>query len=228
MNLNSSAVKSILQSKGVAHVYHANTVSTSLSLLKLGSFASRQLVQESGLAQSYQYTDEIDKRFGIWNCTFFDSVDIHRRIRGVNQYGPVLFEVSVDLLDHLPNGIVRVTKSNPDKWDVVGNKEFWFETIDELNREFVVGRFDQMLVVPDSGGEVSISQFTTRIVLDDPLKQLDSISLFEMAEDRLLSARQEAGLVDVPLCRRKCGEGCKCAERYATDEALVQKYFGPF
>lgn len=226
MDLNSHDVKAILQSKRMTHIFHANTVKTSRSLLALRAFASRHMVQESGLAQARQYTDDIDRRYGIWNCTFFDSVDVHERIRNVNQYGPVLFRASLELLDHVPGEIVRVTKSNPNKWDKLPADRRWFGTVEELEREFVVGCFDQIIVVPNSDASIPIGQFTDAVTLDDPERRWGDFNVYDLAERALREALESAALGDMPLRSRICREGCRCRERYARDDALVERYFG--
>lgn len=48
---------------------------------------------------------------------FFDSVDIHKRARKINDYGSVTFVYSVDVLDELENYDICVTRDNPIHWE---------------------------------------------------------------------------------------------------------------
>lgn len=71
-------------------------------------------MEKHGLRQTPQSSDATDKKYGIWDAVFLDHVDIHYRggrKKGPNQYGPVLFVLSLDVLLRLPAGTdVRVTE----------------------------------------------------------------------------------------------------------------------
>jgi hypothetical protein len=110
-------VYEVLTSIGATTLHHANTVTTSCSFLTLRGLASRALVESSGLSQTRQYSDDIDKRYNIWHCVFVDHVDIHSRggrVKGPNQYGPVLFKLELEALLTLPRDThIFITKKNP-------------------------------------------------------------------------------------------------------------------
>ncbi len=82
------------------NLHHANTVTTSCTFLENGALLSRGYVQKYGLEQTPQGSDDIDKKYGIWDAVFLDQVDIHfrgGRRKGPNQYGPVLFVLDLDV-----------------------------------------------------------------------------------------------------------------------------------
>lgn len=116
MQLSPIAVYDILKSKGVEYLHHANSVLTAASFLQSGRLLSRGNIERSGKLQSSQYTDAIDKKYSIWFDVFTDSVDIHARAKSLNKYGPVLFEIDIDILKSGDTGKIWVTKLNPTKW----------------------------------------------------------------------------------------------------------------
>ncbi|MDO9069030.1 MAG: hypothetical protein Q7W05_11315, partial [Deltaproteobacteria bacterium] len=93
-----------LAAGGINYLHHANSVKTSNSIIRLGALASRGAVEKNELPQSWQYSDAADKKYGIWNDVFLDAPDFHRRISNPNQYGPVTFELGIDVLLSLPQG----------------------------------------------------------------------------------------------------------------------------
>ncbi len=112
-------IYTVLKGKGIYRLYHANTVTTSCTFLKVGGLASRGYIEDRKLPQTSQYTDSLDKKFGVWYDVFADTVDIHERAGRikVNQYGPVLFIFDLEILKTLPTkSDVFITKKNPTKW----------------------------------------------------------------------------------------------------------------
>lgn len=61
MELNASELLTVLKSKGVTELYHANTVQTSCTFLRCGHVMGRGVVEERGLPQTSQQTDDLDK-----------------------------------------------------------------------------------------------------------------------------------------------------------------------
>lgn len=91
---------------------HANTVRTATSFLEQSELVSRQEMENRGFDQTPQDSDALDKKLGIYNDIFFDSIDICDWIGSRNQYGPVLFCFHMDLLNDLSVPI-KITKTNP-------------------------------------------------------------------------------------------------------------------
>lgn len=143
---------------------------------------SRGYCHDKKLPQTYQYTDCLDKQFNIFYDIFFDSVEI-QKITGVSYYGSVMFVYSIDVLDTLEEGHIRITKSNPEKWssglDI--NKRY-FMNIDELSTGFVKGNFGQHITLTDQRVPLPF-EYLTKVVLSDP-KQKDN-SIYQIAEKTL-------------------------------------------
>ena len=212
----------ILQRKGIFDLYHANSVITSNSLLQLGGLASRGCVAGRGLPQTAQYTDIIDQRYGIWGDVFTDGVDIHERTSARNKYGPVVFVLDARLLLELEDGIeVLITKSNPTKWtddQSVGDR--YFTSIAELSAGLTRGTFDQMITFRTADRIIPFGNQLKQIVLDDPQVK----NVFTTAQQSLRSTATNHGIA-IPVVRRTCGLGCKCAANYGSNLPIIQKLF---
>lgn len=231
MQLSPSAVYDILTSKGVERLHHANSVLTAAAFLQAGRLLSRGNIERGGKLQSSQYTDAIDKKYSIWFDVFTDSVDIHTRARSLNKYGPVLFEIDIDILKSGDTGKVWVTKLNPTKWSGKGRDERWFSSKSDLEDNFSYGTFDQMILFRHCGGELDIRKFLKRIVLDDPKVTWDDgkatgIDSFSMAYGVLTHALS-VGKIKVPIERRVCSTNCTCKSQYNKDSSFTQKMFFP-
>jgi hypothetical protein len=224
--MNGAEVYPVLQQKNINRLYHANTVATSVTLLRLRCLASRGYVERNRLVQTDQYTDEVDRRFGIWDDVFTDSVDIHARIRDRNQYGPVVFVFDARMLATLSADIdVLITKSNPTKWtDGQQHGDRYFTTVAELSAGLCKGTFDQMITYRIPEGLLPFGTHLQQIVLDDPrVNRPDNIGTFTVTQRLLQEAA--AGRVVTQISQRACDAGCKCSTTYAGNPDLVRKFF---
>ena len=136
----------ILKQIGTTKLHHANTVTTSCTFLEQGGLLSRSYVENHNLTQTPQYTDAADKRYGVWNLIFLDTANIHYRggrVKGPNQYGPVLFVLNIDALLWLPEGSdVSITKDNPSKWyEGQTDDQRWFQSMEEIQSYITDGKF---------------------------------------------------------------------------------------
>jgi|APMI01.1.fsa_nt_gi hypothetical protein len=217
----------VLVAKGVERIFHANSVKTSVSQLRLGGLASRQLVEHNRLSQTNQYTDFLDRRLGIWNDIFLDTVDIHSQISDRNKYGPVLFEFSVEVLRNLPAlSRVLITRSNPSKWqDEASEADCYFLSKFELDRGFRVGNFDHMLVVRTQSGIVPFADFLQRIILDEP-KVINGESPEYVTAKTVLLSEAETNGIQVDIVRRNCAS-CSCIASYAEKNTRIPWFFAP-
>lgn len=102
--MNGQEMHGALAQHGVTHLHHANTVATSCTFLRSSRLASRGWVDYYRLPQTPQLSDDLDKQFGIWNDVFMDGVDIHRRGRTRNFYGPRTLRVSIGYPASSPGG----------------------------------------------------------------------------------------------------------------------------
>jgi hypothetical protein len=225
--MNGPDVLAVLLAKGIPHVFHANSVLTSGAFLRQGGLLSRGYAEANNQPQTPQYTDAIDKRFGIWHDVFVDSDDYHRRIRNPNQYGPVVFEIDSQILNHLPAGSeVFVTRSNPTKWaNGQSHGDRYFETSQQLSAALTKGTFDYMITIRTPNGMLPFGQHLIQVVLDDPSKQrADNTDVFASALAALQVMAQQSG-VTAPLIKRTCNDGCKCAATYDSHWKHWRSYF---
>lgn len=197
-----------------AKLYHANSVRTSLSLLKLGGLASRGVVTDRGFSQTPQMSDEKDQEYGIWYDSFLDTYDIHSTLKRRNFYGPVLFVMAAELLLHLPaETTVLVTRCNPTKWGGLPDDQRYFLTSRELVAGLQVGYFDHMITIRSSNGIVPFAGTVERIILDEPRLSAPNVGQeYVAARDAISAATAQAG-IQVQVERRTC-VWCNCTTEY--------------
>lgn len=223
--MNPSDVLSVLHLRDFAHLYHANSVLTSCTFLREGALVSRGYAEELRLPQTPQYTDDIDKRYGIWHDVFVDSDDYHRRIKDRNQYGPVAFVFSNDILANLPAGSeVFVTRFNPTKWASVAIENRYFRRLDELRNELSRGTFDHMVTIRTRSNLVPFGNSLLEVRLDNPQAQRDGANVFATSLAALRAAAAE-GCVGTPIIQQTCRDGCKCIATYRARPELLHAYF---
>lgn len=227
MDLPSSQVHRALKNVGATHIHHANTVLTACQFLRAQALLSRGSVERENLPQTDQYTDSLDKKYGIWFDVFTDSVDIHERAKSENHYGPVLFVFDVALIDKAYTGRLWVTKLNPTKWKGKSEEERWFQSKDDLSENFSYGTFDHMIVFRHCGGALPFGKYLKKIILDDPEMETDEeVDLFSIGYGALRLAMTDAGM-NVPIERRSCRAGCLCKKNYQRDEESTHGRFLP-
>lgn len=219
--MEGTEVFAVLTGIGARHLHHANSVSTSCTFLEQGGLASRGFVQSRGLIQTPQSSDAIDQKYHIWDSVFVDHVDIHDRagrVKGPNQYGPVLFKLDMDVLLELPPGsAVLVTKKNPIYWrDNDPDSVRWFQSQEELKANLYYGNFDKMLVIQTPSGKLDFPNRSTLITLDNPQRKVSSgQDAYTYAETQLNQAAM-AGQVQVSIIPRRCRYDCTCVQKYAS------------
>lgn len=214
MYLSSKKAYKIFQDKGIDSLYHANSVMTSCQFLRHSALLSRGSVIRREIYQTPQKSDSIDKKYGIWFDVFSDSVDIHKQASTINFYGPVLFVLDIAHLIGIDGGKIWVTKLNPAKWDNTSYDERWFTSLDDLEENFSKNTFDQMIVFRNCGGELPLGNCLTKIILDDPHKEIsESIDVYSMAYGALRLSMTMGGL-DAPIHRRTCSSVCYCTKYY--------------
>jgi hypothetical protein len=213
-------VYQILRRINISYLHHANTVTTSCTFLEQGGLLSRGFVEDRGLTQTPQSSDRSDKEQNIWHSIFLDHVDIHqrtRRNRAPNNYGPVLFRFSPEILLTLPQGSeVRVTKENPIYWGNKSEEERWFQTLEELAQNIRLGTFGQMIVINTPNGALPFPRREAHIILDDPRRELSSTvtHTYKYAEERLRTAAAK-GRIGISIECRTCDPECVCLDKYA-------------
>jgi hypothetical protein len=225
--MNPNDVYEVFRGIGASHLHHANTVTTGCTFLEHGGLLSRGYAEKHALPQTCQSSDDIDRKYGIWDRVFVDHVDIHYRAgrkKGPNQYGPVLFILSLDVLLNLPaTSAVLVAKMNPIYWnDTQTDEQRWYLTADELSKNISYGDFDKMLVIQTPDGKLDFCGRKAQIALDDPTRILSSgNAAYAHAEQRLREAAK-VGRVNVAIDRHACRGDCCCVETY---KGYAAKYF---
>lgn len=218
-------VYNVLIGKRVTHLYHANSVKTSLSQIRCGGLASRQLVESHGLPQTNQISDNDDKRYGIWGDIFLDTVDIHSRMSNRNHYGPVLFVLKVEILLSIPTSSrVLVAKYNPTKWaDLKDDAAKYFMSADELEAGIRIGNFDHMLVIKTNSGTIPFSNYLDYILLDEP-KLIDGTSPEFDAAFHAIHVQASSQGLSIDIERRTC-PSCNCLNGYAKKDTLIPYFY---
>lgn len=115
MKLDNKKLYDLLHSKNISNLFHANTVATSITFIEEGGLLSRNDIEERGLYQTPQTSDEIDKLFDVFDDVFLDTKDLHEHFSRQNHYGPVLFKFKLELLFE-ENLDIWMTKNNPIYW----------------------------------------------------------------------------------------------------------------
>ena len=232
LSLQGSDIYEILKNIGVTHLHQANSVLTSCTYLRQGGIVSRGFAEDHRLQQSAQPTDELDRKYGIWHTIFVPHVDIHDRqgqTKAPNLFGPVLFVLDLDVLLRLPPGAdVRVTKRSPAYWfDGEPDSARWFQSREEVAQNLSPDEIHKMPAIQIPSGRLDFPNRRTRIILDDPQRQLQSgVNAYTHAEARLMAAA-EHGKIEVSIERRTCQTGCICASKYgAWSTPVVDFYFG--
>lgn len=204
-------IKSILINKGVTHLYHANSVATASTFLKNGGLLSRGYVEDHGLVQTSQETDEKDKQVDVFYDIFFDLVDIHERSKGLNHYGPVVFVYSIDVIDILPEGHLKITKDNPIRWDpnMKENEKYFLSEIG-LKFCFQKGKFAQHITVRHQIEPLSFEHLE-KIIIDNPA--IDDTRYFEEAYCHLQDLLKKYA-IGASLEVRHCSPDCACQTQY--------------
>lgn len=205
-------VYNVIRDAGVESLYHANTVVTSCTYLQIGGLASRCHVEDRSLPQTSQYSDEVDKRYGIWEDVFTDGVDIHARASRRNNYGPVLFRLPATILLNLPAGTdVLVTRINPVNWTRGGAEaDRYFLNPAELREGYQYGDFGKHVTMRIQGGLLPFPDSSLDIILDDPQLTLpDGVDAYATAVQSLQTA-SAAGNVAIQIAKRQCNRLCNC------------------
>lgn len=84
-----------------------------------------------------------------------------------------------------------------------------------------------MLVLRHIAGVLRLGPYLREIVLDDPQWVWDdSIDIYSQAFGALKASARATGLSHIPIVRRECTAGCKCASAYRTmgEEEIVRLF----
>lgn len=225
--MKNQEVLKVLKSSGVTNFYHANSVLTSCTFLEQAALLSRGYVERNKLKQTPQSSDDIDKKYGIWDDIFLDTVDIHYRSRQKNHYGPVLFVLDATsvLKDKNLEGTLRITRENPVHWKSGQQpKDRYFETVEEFAQSFSYGDFGKHFTFRTDSGKIPLANHLDHILLDDPQDVLGSRVTFDTAY-KALEAAAKRGNIKIDIRKRQCRDACKCLASYGADSINQKKMF---
>lgn len=215
--MTNETIKHILLEKGVSQLYHANTVATACTFIENNGLLSRGAVDNLNLYQTSQMTDELDKDFDVFHDIFFDSVDIHQRSKRINNYGPVVFVYSTDVLDSLPADCIRITKDNPIYWNhSITDEDKYFSTEEELQHFYQRGNFNQHLTLRHQTGPLPFD-YLEKIIIDNP--GVADRRYFNDAYQHLQDLLDKYA-PEIPLEVRQCPTNCGCKDQYKSYKSI--------
>jgi len=213
MKVNNTELHQLLTEKGIHFLFHANTVSTSKTFIEQGGLLSRGAIEQNGLIQTVQSSDEIDKLFGVWNDIFLDTVDLHGYFPRQNLYGPVAFKIRTEFM--LNNDYdIWITKDNPINWNQEDtNKERYFENVGELRDNWDNYQRQRKMVTIRNQNNPILFDYVEEVIVDDPRVKKGDIIYF----NECFRILKEALLVNPPLKNRfktrQCNN-CFCRNNY--------------
>ncbi len=230
----------ILKEKNIEFLYHANTVSTSITFIEQRALLSRHYIETNELHQTDQKSDSEDKKFDVWDHVFFDGSDLHKKYKTANKYGPVLFRLKLELLTSPDFTSVHVTKSNPWYWtESTTLDEKFYKDAEEIKTDYLTGKkLDSqiMFTVRKPETKIKLNKYLHSIGLDKPKlmvkTQKGELSISEYMDKLFSSKMQEHGLGHIPLLTRHSTllSPCTCQieynRLYAFDNKEFVKRFG--
>jgi hypothetical protein len=177
-DINKKQLYEILSAKGIDTLFHANTISTSITFLNAKLLLSRKYVEENGLFQTVQYTDTKDKLFGIWDDVFLDAMDIHTVFNKANLYGPFLFCFDSNLILSEDVKTIRITRKNPSNWDPNETEDDWYYSdLNEFDQNYKKGNktkdVGSMFILKDIDGKFPLKPHLKKVMLDNPSLAVD-------------------------------------------------------
>ncbi|WP_290243266.1 hypothetical protein [Pedobacter aquatilis] len=223
--ISSKSLYKILKEKGVEHLFHANTVATSITLIKAKSLISRYQVEKDNLSQSFQRSDEKDKKYDVWDHIYLDGTDHHKKYSQSNFYGPVLFIFDLELLASPSFPKVHIMRTNPHFWtDNTTEDEKFYNNIDDVNENYLTktGNDAQiMFTFRHRGYDLKLNKYLHAIGIDEPkiilkMNTGDEMNAGDYIRTVIKKAMEENGIGHIPLLRRhqKPIDWCRCHAQY--------------
>ncbi|MET2954467.1 hypothetical protein [Vibrio harveyi] len=214
MKIDNKELYNFLKGKGIEHLFHANTVATSITYIENGGLLSRDWVERSNLYQTSQSSDEIDKLFDVFDDVFLDTEDLHKYFSRQNHYGPVLFKFNIDMLLE-ENLEIWVTKDNPIYWDKKSKtKDNYFVDVNELSNLWTNHDKQRKMITVKKPTSPILFNYLEEICLDNPKVLIhDDVSLRVESKRALEKAIEAKKELEGKLVWRQCGH-CFCTDNY--------------
>lgn len=219
--LNPKTVYEILAAKNVEYLYHANTVLTSLTFIQQKALLSRRYVEHNNLVQTEQRSDTEDKRYNVWDDVFLDGLDLHKRYRTANKYGPVLFVMKLEVLQAPSLPPLLVTKNNPWYWNDQNDwNDRYYSTTKDIEDNYLTGKLDSriMFTLRSPATFIKLNKYLSAIVIDRPNIIVNFHSggqgnVGDRAHEVIRAAMDEYGMRHIPIKFRHADETlyfCSC------------------
>ncbi len=214
MRLDPDQLNALLAEKGIQYLYHANTVATSQTFIRIGGITSRGYVETHDLYQSPQESDGKDKEFGVWNDIFLDTVDLHTYHHRQNKYGPVSYVYDRELVLN-PEFEIWITKNNPMYWNAnMTDADRYFSSVEELTARWDdYERQRKMMTIRNMNAPLPFT-YLDRVVVDDPRVMVDKTVYFNRAVEGIRTALGENTALRNRFQTRSDCTGCYCRHNY--------------
>lgn len=217
MRLNNSELFDFFVEKEILALYHANTVSTSITYFQAGGLLSRGAVTNLKLFQTPQSSDALDKALGVWDDIFIDSTDLHSFFNRENHYGPVLFELDRKLiLDESFD--IWITKNNPIYWNAnTPLEDRYFSSVNELREKWNTLQRQRMMITIRKNTMPILFNYVRKIIVDDPQRMIlyngTNIPVFNVAQSKIKNTIHATHVLSGKFTTRKCNN-CWCTSNY--------------
>jgi len=218
MRLNNKELYEFFNEIDIQVLYHANTVRTSITYFEQNGLLSRGAVENGGLTQTYQSSDSVDKILNVWNDVFIDTTDLHSYFGRQNYYGPVLFELNIDLLLN-EDYEIWITKNNPIYWNVdTTDENRYFVSVEELREKW--GDYDRqkkMITIRNNSTPI-LFDHVRRVVVDDPRVTIptnneEETHVFNETQSSIKNKIANDHILKGKFLTREC-TNCWCRDNY--------------
>ncbi|CAM1362207.1 conserved hypothetical protein [Tenacibaculum litoreum] len=220
MRLNNQILYDFFIEKNIPVLYHANTVKTSLTYFQQNGLLSRGAVEQLGLVQTTQSSDEADQVLNVWNDIFLDSTDLHSFFGRQNYYGPILFELDITFLQNYDCEI-WITKDNPIYWSTDStDEERYFQNVDELREDWGKYQRQKKMITIRNNSTPILFDYVRKVIVDDPRVKIpdgngDYIHLFNEAVTLIKELVPDGHILKGKFITRDC-TNCWCRDNYLT------------
>jgi hypothetical protein len=224
MKLNNKELYDLLIEKGIYHLYHANTVSTSKTYIEQNGLMSRGAIEQKGLSQTTQSSDDIDKKFDVWNDVFLDTTDLHRYFSTYNYYGPVAFKISIDFLLE-SNFEIWITKNNPIYWNSSTSSENkYFSNVDELKNDWDNYYRQRKMVTIKNILDPILFDKLVEVIVDDPRIQFGGKNYCEVSISNIKESLKLNKTLKGKFKLRADEDcvNCRCRKKYLNEVSIPE------
>ena len=229
MKLDNNQLYKFFLEKGINKLFHANTVTTSISFILKGGLLSRGSIENSGLPQTPQKSDSIDKEYNVWNDIFLDTTDLHSHFNRQNYYGPVLFQFSsIFIIEE--NHEIWITKKNPTEWSPqMTDEEKYFTSVDEIREEWNKHPLQKKMITIRNIKEPLSWKYLESVLVDNPNVEYNKTVYFQETVKALKSVISNNTDLIGKFSTRSCSN-CFCKSNYLEQLKIkdLNKLFLPY